>query len=91
MDSIETLEDAVEIFRDMIPENLSPADRKIFANAFFAGLVSGVGVTANRLSSVPQRDSINDYLQSLGQEIAVIVTDVIKEQAKFEGDPYGVD
>jgi len=86
----ETLEDIILIWERTLPNDISPQDRKILGEAYFNGMMSGVGVVSNRMADVrPVTGSINDYLMDLSKEISKLVSDIIKAELTFKGEKYG--
>ncbi|MHA2265564.1 MAG: hypothetical protein ACXAEN_24500 [Candidatus Thorarchaeota archaeon] len=85
-----TLEEMILVFERTISDDISERDRKILGEAYFNGMMTGVGVISNRMAEVrPPTDSVNDYLMLLSGEISKFVSDIVKAELKFKGTDFG--
>lgn len=78
------------VWEKTLPNDISAADRKVLGEAFFNGIMIGIGVVSNRMAEVqPKSTNVSDYLMELSGEISKLVSDIMRAELEFKGEKYG--
>ena len=85
-----TLEEMIRVWEQTLPYEIPQKDRIVIGEAFFNGIMIGIGVVSNRMAEVqPKSTNVSDYLMELSQEISKLVSDIIRAELDFKGEEYG--
>ena len=85
-----SLREMILVWERTLPDEISAADRTVLGEAFFNGIMIGIGVVSNRMSEVrPKSGNVSDYLVELSEEIAKLVSDIIRAELDFKGETFG--